>query len=360
MRSNTICIAAQFHPVNGLSKAVQTLYESRLREKFLFIKIDTAYNKRILRTLWTLLTAMYDIAYITPSQQRSGNLRDLLFLAVVRWRKKPCIVHIHGGYFRQLIDNDIPHWQQRLNYTAIRHLAGGIVLGNSLHHIFEGLLPDEKIFICPNCVDDAFIAPSVDEKLNALRDANEPLHILYLSNFIETKGYREIVELARMTAERGDGGKFVFHFAGKFFSQKDEAWFTEHTKDLQNVKFHGVVSGQAKVDLLRLCHIFALLSRYPNEGQPISILEAMGNGMAIVTTDHAGIPEIANAENGFACSKRDINLETIYHYLKVCYADRIKLAAVCLNNYDITKLRYTERQYVDNMDRIFEQVLCNK
>ncbi len=44
---------------------------------------------------------------------------------------------------------------------------------------------------------------------------------------------------------------------------------------------------------------FALPTRYPNEGQPISILEAMGNGMFIITTDHAGIPDITvGTENG--------------------------------------------------------------
>ncbi len=47
-----------------------------------------------------------------------------------------------------------------------------------------------------------------------------------------------------------------------------------------------------KRKLLKECYIFALPTRYRNEGQPISILEAMGNGMFIITTDHAGIPDI--------------------------------------------------------------------
>ena len=341
--------------MHGLSKAVETLYNSRLKEKYHFSKIDITNNKRILQSLMALARCKSDVVYFTPSQTRGGNLRDLVFLKLIQWRRKKCMVHIHGGYYRQLIDHDVPTWQRRMNYRAVKRLAGGIVLGHSLHGIFEGMLPDDKIFVCPNCVDDAYIAPSIDDKVSKMTEGGV-LHILYLSNFIESKGYREVLQLARMAQERGDGDKFVFHFAGKFFDPTEEAFFKENSKDLGNVAYHGVVCGQNKVDLLNQCHIFSLLSRYPNEGQPISILEAMGNGLAIITTDHAGIPEIASNENGFACSKLHINMDEIYQYLLNCYEHRDKLAAVCRQNYREVKDKYTERQYIDNMDKIFEQI----
>ena len=254
-----------------------------------------------------------------------------------------------------MIDHDVPSWQRKMNYQAVRRLAGGIVLGHSLHSIFEGMLPDDRIFVCPNCVDDAFIAPSIDEKINKIKDGGV-LHILYLSNFIESKGYREELELAKIAADRGDSDKFVFHFAGKFFAPAEQTYFEEHSKELPNVVYHGIVGGQDKVDLLNQCHIFSLLSRYPNEGQPISILEAMGNGMAIITTDHAGIPEIASHENGFACSKQHIDVNEIYGYLLDCHEHREKLVTVCKLNYQVVKEKYTERQYIDNMDKIFEKI----
>ncbi len=349
----SICFLAQFPPpIHGLSKAVETLYNSRLKEKYNFSKIDITSNKRIVHTLLALLRCKNDIIYFTPSQTCGGNLRDLLFLKVIQWRKKRCIVHIHGGYFRQLIDKDVPAWQKTMDYEVIKGLAGGIVLGHSLHGIFEGMLSDDRIFVCPNCVDDAFIAPSIDDKLEEVKYGTK-LHVLYLSNFIESKGYRDVLELARMAQDNGDGGKFVFHFAGKFFEPTEEVYFKEHSEGLKNVEFHGVVGGQVKVNLLKQCHIFSLLSRYPNEGQPISILEAMGNGMAIITTDHAGIPEIASHENGFACSKQRIQVDDIYGYLTDCYNQREKLVSACKLNYAKVKDKYTEKQYIDNMDEIF-------
>ena len=351
-----ICFLAQFPPpMHGLSKAVETLYDSRLNEKYHFSKIDITNNKRILQTLMDLLRCKNDVVYFTPSQTRGGNLRDLLFLKLIQWKGKKCIVHIHGGYYRQLVDKDLSGWQRRMNYNAVGRLAGGIVLGHSLHSIFEGMLPDDKIFVCPNCVDNAFIAPSIEDKIKHTKEGGK-LHVLYLSNFIESKGYREVLELARIAMGKGKGEKFVFHFAGKFFDSQEEDYFMEHSKGLSNVVFHGVVGGKDKTDLLRKCQIFSLQSRYPNEGQPISILEAMGNGMAIITTDHAGIPEIASCDNGFVCDKGHIDVEDIYRYLLDCYQNRETFTAVCERNYLDVKEKYTEKQYIDNMDRIFERL----
>ena len=141
---NSICFLAQFPPpMHGLSKAVETLYNSRLKEKYHFSKIDITNNKRILQSLIALWKCKSDVVYFTPSQTRGGNLRDLLFLKLIQWRGKECVVHIHGGYYRQLVDNDIPGWQRRMNYHAVERLARGIVLGHSMHGLFAGMLPDE-------------------------------------------------------------------------------------------------------------------------------------------------------------------------------------------------------------------------
>lgn len=352
----SITFLAQFPPpIHGLSKAVETLFNSSLKEKYHFSKINITNNKQIISTLLSLWKCRGDIIYFTPSQTICGNLRDLLFFKIIQWKKKKCIVHIHGGYYRQLVDKDCNFWQRKMNYSAIKQLAGGIVLGHSLHSIFKDMLPDDKIFICPNCVDDAFIANSIDIKGKTILDTNI-LHILYLSNFIETKGYREVLQLAQLAHDRHDENKFIFHFAGDFFEDTEKTYFHKHIKGLNNIIYHGIVSGQAKIDLLKQCHIFILLSRYPNEGQPISILEAMGNGMAIITTDHAGIPEIASRENGFICNKCHIDINAIYTYLIDCYNNRNKLARVCLNNYQITQQTYTEKQYINTMDKIFKSI----
>ena len=213
-----ITFIAQFPPpIHGLSKAVETLFNSGLNQRYHFYKINIADNKKILSTLYRILVNKSDLYYFTISQTKGGNWRDLLILKLLELKHVKCLIHLHGGYYRQLIDNDCSKFQKRLNYKSIRKLTGCIVLGKSLRKIFKGMIDDNRIFIVPNCVDNQYTLPEslFDIKMEHLLE-DRTLNILYLSNFIPTKGYREVLQLACMFKEN-DINNFHFHFAGKFF-----------------------------------------------------------------------------------------------------------------------------------------------
>ena len=305
-----ICFIAQFPPpIHGLSKAVDTLYNSELAQRFEFEKINITDNKKLIGNLAAIRRSKADLFYFTISQSRGGNLRDLVIFRAIG--NRPCLIHLHGGYYRTLVDS-LPKWQRRANYRAINKLDGAIVLGPSLKRIFNGLLPDEKIFTVPNCVDDEYLmsAEEFEVKVSTVSE-RKVKHVLYLSNFIRTKGYREVLKMAKIEKKMGGERRFHFDFAGKFFENCEEEFFFRYIHDngLEDfVTYHGIVSGDKKRELLRLCDLFVLLTTYPNEGQPISILEAMGNGMVVVTTDHAGIPDIVDESYGFILPKDCDNL----------------------------------------------------
>ncbi|WP_417940019.1 glycosyltransferase family 4 protein [Flavobacterium sp. RS13.1] len=241
----------------------------------------------------------------------------------------------------------------------MKKISGAIILGKSLEYIFDGLVDPDKVFQVPNCVDDQYlISPEkFNDKLQLLKSGDK-IKLLYLSNFIETKGYKEVLYLAKMVKD--SGSDFEFHFAGKFFESKEEEFFTSYVKEHNlngYVKYHGVVSGKAKINLLESCHAFTLLTRYPNEGQPISILEAMGNGMTVITTNHAGIPDIVqNDTNGLVVDKDVIDINVLYKYIKEIDDDREALVKILENNYRSVLTNYTEKQYIDNMKAIFAKL----
>jgi len=358
----TITFISQFPPpIHGLSKAVETLYNSELRKKYHFRKIDITNNKSILKNVLLILFSRSDLFYFTIAQTKGGNLRDLMILALLRLKRAKVLVHLHGGYYRTLIDRDCAKWQRELNYKAIAKVEGCIVLGESLRLIFEGMIDVDKIYIVPNCVDDEFRLAESDyqEKISLIR-RDEKVHILYLSNFIRAKGYRETLELAFLAKQSGNDS-FVFHFAGKFYDQEEEVFFFNYIEenDLVNlVVYHGIVSGDEKKALLKLSTVFTLLTNYPNEGQPISILEAMGNAMAIITTDHAGIPDIVkNGENGLIVSKIAINVTQIYKQLLDWSLNSAIHKEICLLNYDLSSGLFTQERYINNMDSVFTKVL---
>lgn len=365
MSQKIITIIAQFPPpIHGLSKAVETLYNSRLKDVFRFIPINISNNRQIIQTIWQICKGRSDLYYFTISQTKGGNLRDLLILFLLRMKKARCLIHLHGGYYRRLVDNDCQKWQRKLNYKAMKYVSGGIVLGPSLKHIFAGMMDKERIFIVPNCIDDQFVLNQVafDEKCEKLISCNR-LNVLYLSNFIQTKGYREVLELAYRAKKEGNQ-RFHFHFAGRFFDSQEEVYFFDYIKKHsleEYVTYHGIVSGKSKQDLLSQCHVFILPTRYPKEGQPISILEAMGNGMTVITTNHAGIPDIVrNGENGLVVDKANISVADMYAYLMELLNDRGKTTEVAIANYTTVVEKYAEANYISNLEHVFQRLCSNE
>lgn len=358
----SICIIGQFPPpIHGLSKAIETLYNSQLKNKYSFFKVDITNNKNILRNLWKILVSHNDLYYFTISQTKGGNWRDLLILKVIAYKKRKCIIHLHGGYYRQLIENDCGNLQRKLNYSSIKKLNGCIVLGNMLQVIFKNMIDDSKIFTVSNCVDNEYLLPkaSLKNKINDIENS-QVLHILYLSNFIESKGYKDVLNLA-VEAKKNGQIDVHFHFAGKFFKEEDYIFtqnFISQNQLQEYVTLHGIVSGENKKELLQKSHIFILPTRYPNEGQPISILEAMGNAMSIITTNHAGIPDIVKDQiNGLVTDKNNINLDEIYNYIQYLNQNRNILKGIAITNYNTIIEQYSESQYISNLDKVFQTVL---
>ena len=360
-----VCFIAQFPPpIHGLSKAVDTLYTSNLNSKvcntgeFEFEKIDITNNKCFLKNLYLISQSNADLFYFTISQTKGGNLRDLMIFKLLEMQHKKCLIHLHGGYYRQLVDNDMPEWQRKANYKAIRKLSGVIVLSKSLRSIFEGMIDDSKIFVVENCVDDQYLLSNIEieEKLEALKN-KKMLHVLWLSNFIRSKGYPFVLEMAKKEKERVNSGRekrFHFDFAGKFFDDNEKRYFENYVKDfsLQDfITYHGVVGGEKKRDLLKRCDIFALPTRYPNEGQPISILEAMGNAMFIVATDHAGIPDIVKDGVNGKIVKHPGEIKEIYDDLLLLTIESLILVNKYNRNYCVS--RFSQDEYILKVRNIF-------
>lgn len=362
MEKKKVCFVAQFPPpMHGLSKAVETLYNSCLTDKFEFEKINTTDNKCFLNNIIAILKSDADVFYLTLSQTKFGNIRDLFFIKLFQLKKKKYLFHLHGGYYRELIENNISSFQKKLNYRACEKSCGVIVLGSSLKYIFSKMCSEEKIYVVPNCVDDQFVINDIEfeKKMNSI-EKQDIKRVLYLSNFIESKGYKKVLEMACLEKKRVESGelqKFHFDFAGKFFDDKDEKNFFEYIEKNEindYITYHGIVHGEKKQKLLVEGDIFVLLTNYPKEGQPISILEAMGSGMVILTTNHAGIPDIVkDMENGFIVEKNNIDIKLCYQ--KLLGLENKQYDLIGRNNRKAIKNDYSESKYLDNMGIIFSE-----
>jgi glycosyltransferase involved in cell wall biosynthesis len=287
----------------------------------------------------------FNVIYINPSQSVWGYLKYTPFIFASSLRGIPVFIHIHGGYFRTMY-NKTTGWKRLLIDQSLKRLSGAIVLGNSLRCLFEGLLPEDKIYVCPNGVEDEIFASEEEVQDKTSRWENDgTLRILYLSNLMKDKGILDLFQAAAILKSKGT--TFHMDIAGAIEPEIKE----EVERHLENLKseatYHGVVTGERKKHLLRKNYVFCLPTYYPIEGQPISILEAMANGCGIVTTDLGGIKDIVSEEYGYFAEKQ--NPENLADTLFLA----MKKSEAGITAWREASALYSEKQFVERLENLF-------
>lgn len=354
-----IFLIGQFPPpIHGLSKALDVIVKSDyLKDKFSIEYIDIKNNKKFLNHVSRIKKSQADLYYFTISHSIFGNIRDIIILKKLLNNNKKVVLHYHGGYYKNLYKKMIPV-QKFVNKRFISRIDCMIVLSEGLKDLFVDVIDRNKIKVCENFIEESSLI-SNDEFNKKISEINnrEKIGVLYLSNFIKSKGYLDVLEAAKGLKNE----KVIFHFAGHFFNKQDENEFRQyiHRFNLRNiVKYHGVVSGNNKKQLLREADIFVLPTYYPYEGQPISIIEAMGNGLAVITTSHAGIPDIVSEENGVIVNpKAPDEIRNAVQYL---VKDRDLLKRIAETNRAYTLRKFKEIDYIKRLEKIFNEVLNNE
>jgi glycosyltransferase involved in cell wall biosynthesis len=237
-----------------------------------------------------------DIVYTTPGQTFYGIAKYIPFYSLCLKYKVPYIIHVHGNHLGNEY-KELKGFKNKIFKHYISKAAGGIVLSASLKDNFEGLLPADKVFVVENFAQDNLTEEAVIDK------PVDMVRLLYLSNLMKEKGILDfLIALSKLKA---DGLIFKADIAGKIEDESTNE-IRQRLEELKDcVTYHGIVHGQAKIDLLKNSNVFILPTYYKMEGQPIALIEAMATGNILLTTKHAGIPDIVSAENGFFVEKQN-------------------------------------------------------
>lgn len=344
-------------PVHGLSLALKTFIEStKVKKKFIVDTINLTNNKKIMRNCIDIIKNDADIYYFTISQTKLGNLRDMLIIFLISLiKRKKILIHYHGGYYKKLYQN-FNFLQKKINNFLLNKVEKIIVLSENLSDLFEDVVSKNKIVVCENCIQDQLL-PSEQEFNEQLKsnEKSKELNVLYLSNFIKSKGYLDVLEAAKKLKNE----KINFYFAGKFFDEEEKKAFLDEIQKnkLSNVIYYDGIYGEDKKNILLQTDIFVLPTVYPKEGQPISILEAMGNMNVIISTNHAGIPDIVKKENGYLIDVNNSDIsEAIVKKIQYYLENHDIVRQIKINNYKYTKEKFSEQVYIDKLIGIIEDV----
>jgi glycosyltransferase involved in cell wall biosynthesis len=296
-------------PVNGMSKAFELLVRNLPSHGWDVRVVDSADRSpprvasafslaRAARIVRVLARACLDIrhadaVYVTIAQSRWGFAKDVVVLNASAAMGRPVIAHMHGGNFSGFY-RSLTAVERRIVRSTLDRVSRIVVLAEGLKEDFSMTRdwPRRTVAISNAC----------DVPLGTVRRLRPgTLHVLYLSNLVVSKGYRDVVQAVGALATHRPELRVRLDLAGALAPGGEFVDGGAQTTELERLfaalprsvtaTYHGPVTGTRKHDLLAGADVFVLPTWYRNEGQPIAILEALTSGLPVVATDWRGIRE---------------------------------------------------------------------
>ena len=283
-----------------------------------------------------------DVVYMTIGQSFMGVLKFSLFVAVASLLGKKKVFHLHGN---MLLDNyqEFSGWKRFLARQVLKAGNKSLVLSPSLKRNFLPFMPESQIEVQHNFIEgNLILTPAeIEKKLINIQG----VRLVFLSNLMTEKGIFYFLEAIGLLKEKGI--KIEVRIAGNTDPLLKDRLLAEMGSHSE-IEYLGVVRGEKKKDLLLWGNMFVFPS-YFREGLPLSILEAMATGNAVISTRHTSLEDYFDQES--------------ISYVDQQNAEQIADAIVALNEKEESKrlevLRknweYTKELTVENFCQGVEQ-----
>jgi glycosyltransferase involved in cell wall biosynthesis len=317
MASNILFILHLPPPVHGAAQVGQMILQSRrINEEFLcyFMNLATAramddlgkfnFLKIILtirvlaQTFFLVLKTNPTLCYMTLSATGFAFYKDMMVVAILRLFRRNIVYHLHNQGIKK--ETMVHPWKERFFRFALQHKrAEVILLSPTLYYDISNYIEPEKVYFCANGV------PDVTQPTEAAKPSQAPCRILFLSNLLNTKGFRLLLDACEELEKEGQ--QFECHFVGdwKDITQKEFHKLVQQKGLSHRVKAHGKLLNQDKYEQLRQADIFALPTL--DDAFPLVLLEAMQHELPIISTYEGGIPDIVlDEQTGVLLAKEDV------------------------------------------------------
>jgi colanic acid/amylovoran biosynthesis glycosyltransferase len=162
--------------------------------------------------------------------------------------------------------------------------------------------PPNKTEVVPLCID-----PKKFTYQQRTLESDEPVRIGTVARFVEKKGLEYAIEaVANLDAH----GEIQYYIAGDGDRRQKLERLIKDLDANDRITLLGWRSQEEIAELMQHSHIFLLPSvtaaNGDKEGTPTALLEAQSTGLPVVSTYHAGIPEIVeDGETGILVPERD-------------------------------------------------------
>ncbi len=252
----------------------------------------------------------FDALYFVPAPGKcSALLRDWIAMALCRPAFPRLILHWHAPGLSAWLRRRTPPPARALTHRLLDRADLAIVLTETLRADAEAFAA-RRIAVVPNGIPDP-----CPEWTPRTRGAGAPFQVAFLGLCSEEKGLFDTAEAVvaanRIVNAPPDRPSFVLAAAGEFPARSDEARFRNlaaaHPSAVRHV---GFVDSAAKRRLLEASDCLCLPTRYPHEGQPLVLLEAMAHDLPVIATRWRGIPDTLPAATSRLVPPADVDALT--------------------------------------------------
>ncbi len=178
------------------------------------------------------------------------------------------------------------------------------------------------------------------------KPASHERRFLYLGSINREKGILEL-----MKAFSGIDGNYHVDLCGSFLEEEIKEPFLASVANFEGkASYHGYVNKEQKQELLHQADVLVLPSY--REGLPISILEALANSCAIITTPVGAIPELFDDRNAVIVPPR--NVEALKNAISLLIKDTDLLNLMKTNNYSASS-DFIDISHIKKLCRLYKQ-----
>lgn len=232
-----------------------------------------------------------DTLYYVPAPGQRGALwRDLVVMLLCRPFFRRLVLHWHASGLDAWLATAATTVELGLTRLLLGRADLSIVLAGSLRTDAAALNP-RRIAVVPNGIADPGGGAAAPRPA-----AGGPFQVLFLGLCSEEKGLfaaaRAVLAANRAARAPKDAPRFTLVAAGPFPDYATGSHFEELCREHPAaLRYAGPVQGAAKAALFRTSHCLCLPTRYPAEGQPLVLLEAMAHDLPVVATRWRAIPD---------------------------------------------------------------------
>jgi glycosyltransferase involved in cell wall biosynthesis len=290
----------------------------------------------------------YDLIVLNPSMDFKSVVRDSKFIQLSKKYSTAKLVLFWRGFILDFFDKYIEKRFTKLFERVFFKADAHIVLGSVFKERLRNIGCTAPIYCETTIVGNDFF------KKSPKYFSQERFNILFLARVEKTKGIYEAVDAYRIVKKSYAAATLTI--AGNGFEFEDAKNHVEKNK-ISDVFFLGDVRGEAKVNALENADVYLFPSYF--EGMPNSVLEAMGMGIPVVTTNVGGLADFfKNEKMGYITDS--LKPEDLAACVEKLFADLELRKQISKTNIQYAKENFSMEVVLKRLENVFSEVNLTK